>query len=192
MGNFYSSTIALFRYYKSLGEKAMAQLEDELLFKIPNDGSNPISVMVYHLEGNMLSRWTDFLSSDGEKPWRNRDREFQEKDTDRAALMEAWENGWACLFQALEAASGVPTDTVVYIRNEGHTVQEAIHRQLAHYAYHIGQIVYVARLLKGASFKSLSIPKGQSATYNAKMFNKEKSKTHFTDSWIGEDKNSTS
>jgi hypothetical protein len=129
----------------------------------------------------MLSRWTDFLNSDGEKTWRNRDDEFEDTLNTKEAVITAWNEGWDCLFQALDSIEDQDLERIVYIRNEGHTVLEAIHRQLAHYAYHIGQIVYLARMLKGNDWASLSIPKGASKAYNANKFNADKADRHFTD-----------
>lgn len=159
---FVESAIRYFRYYKKLGEGAMAQLNDEQLLIRPNEASNSIALIVYHLSGNMLSRWTDFLTTDGEKEWRNREAEFEEDYIDRSAMMEAWEKGWKCLFDALESLRPDDLLKVIYVRNEGQTVMEAIQRQLAHYPHHIGQILYQAKVIKGSEFKSLSIPKGQS------------------------------
>lgn len=163
---FVESAIRYFRYYKKLGEGAMAQLNDEQLLIRPNEASNSIALIVHHLSGNMLSRWTDFLTTDGEKEWRNREAEFEEDYIDRSAMMEAWEKGWKCLFDALESLRPDDLLKVIYVRNEGQTVMEAIQRQLAHYPHHIGQILYQAKVIKGSEFKSLSIPKGQSERYH--------------------------
>lgn len=137
-----------FRYYKSLGEKAMEQLDEPVLFIQPNDDSNGIATIVKHMWGNMLSRWTDFLTTDGEKPWRERDAEFENDLPTREAVMQKWEEGWNCLFNALSSITDNDLGMIIYIRNEGHTVLEAINRQLAHYSYHVGQIVYAAKLFK--------------------------------------------
>jgi hypothetical protein len=179
--NFLESSIKLFRYYKSLGEKAMAQLNDEELLTQPSEASNSIALIVHHLSGNMLSRFTDFLNSDGEKPWRNREEEFQIAYPDKKSLLEAWEKGWACLLDTLAKLKPEDLSKIIYIRNEGQTVLEAIQRQLAHYPSHIGQIIYQAKVLKGNGFSSLSIPKGGSADFNKKKFEEEKSIRHFTD-----------
>jgi hypothetical protein len=178
---FLESAIKLFRYYKKLGEGAMAQLDDDEVLRKPNEASNSIALIVHHLSGNMLSRWTDFLTSDGEKPWRNREAEFDESFPDKKSMMEAWEKGWRCLFQALENLKPADLSTVIYIRNEGQPVIEAIQRQLAHYASHIGQITYQAKIIKGDEFKSLSIPKGKSGDFNKEKFSQEKTRRHFTD-----------
>lgn len=177
-----------FRYYKSLGEKAMAQLDEKTLFHQPNEDSNSIATIVKHLWGNMLSRWTDFLTTDGEKEWRERDAEFENDLQSKEAMMQKWEEGWACLFDALASITDSDLSMIIYIRNEGHTVLEAINRQLAHYSYHVGQIVYAAKLLKNGGWESLSIPKNQSAAYNQEKFSQDKDKRHFTDEWLGDKK----
>ncbi|WP_442786960.1 DUF1572 family protein [Flavobacterium suncheonense] len=175
------SSKRLFLYYKTLGEKAMEQLEEEQLFFAANEDTNSIAVIVQHLSGNMLSRWTDFLTSDGEKEWRNRDSEFELNLKTREELLKVWEKGWNCLFKALDDLTEAQLSQIVYIRNEGHTVLDAINRQLAHYPYHIGQMVFYAKMLKKTEWTSLSIPKNKSNDYNADKFSKEKSTKHFTD-----------
>ncbi len=175
-----SSTISLYTYYKNLGEKAMAQCDDAALFYVPDAKSNSISVIIRHLHGNMLSRWTDFLTSDGEKEWRQRDQEFEETPATRAEIMQLWEEGWNCVFAALNQLTPADMETIVYIRNMGQTVEEAVMRQLAHYAYHVGQIVYLARWLNEGNWTSLTIPKGQSSKYNQAKFGPGKRVEHFT------------
>ena len=175
------NTINVFEYYKSLGEKAMAQITDEALFHMPDEKSNSISVIVKHLHGNMLSRWTDFLTTDGEKEWRDRDSEFEETIETREEVMKQWNEGWACVFSALATLQPEDFDKTVYIRNMGQTVLEAIMRQMAHYAYHIGQIVYLARLFNEGDWKTLTIPKGGSATYNKEKNAPGKRIEHFTE-----------
>lgn len=170
-----------FLYYKTIGEKAMAQLEPEQLFVAVNEDTNSIAVIVKHLSGNMLSRWTDFLTSDGEKEWRNRDGEFEQTLKTKEELMMLWDKGWNCFFDAINALTPEQLSQIIYIRNEGHTVMEAINRQLAHYPYHVGQIVFYAKMLKQSDWTSLSIPKNKSNDYNADKFSKEKSTKHFTD-----------
>ncbi|NJC27716.1 DUF1572 family protein [Neolewinella antarctica] len=155
-----------FAFYRSLGERAMEQLGEEELFFDDAAGSNSIAVIVKHLAGNMHSRWTDLLTSDGEKPWRDRDQEFVDDFADRAAL----ENAWNLLEAALLSLNETDLDRTVYIRAEAHTVYEAINRQLAHYAYHVGQIVLLAKQCKGENWVSLSIAKGQSEAFNASKF----------------------
>ena len=179
--NFLSSSKKLFLYYKGQGEKAIAQLSDEEVLQKPNDSSNSISLIVHHLSGNMLSRFTDFLTSDGEKSWRNREAEFEQTYPDKKTMMEAWEKGWAVLFTSLDSLEPEDLSKIIYIRNEGQSVLEAIQRQLAHYASHVGQVLYQAKILKGDGFKSLSIPKGGSAGFNKDKFNQEKERKHFTD-----------
>ena len=181
MESYLVSVIKQFEYYKSLGDKTFNQLTfEEILWKSDED-SNSISIVVKHIAGNMLSRWSNFLTEDGEKPWRNRDTEFDDTYTSYEDLIASWESGWTCLFSALKALKNEDLERIIYIRNEGHTVIEAINRQLAHYPYHIGQIVFLGRLLKRDEWQSLSIPKGNSSKYNEEKFNKEKERRHFTD-----------
>jgi hypothetical protein len=179
--NYLESVKKQFLYYKMLGEKAMEQLEPEQLFISTNEDTNSIAVIVKHLSGNMLSRWTDFLTSDGEKEWRNRDDEFENTIETKEELFQLWNKGWYCLFNAINPLTDEQLTTIIYIRNEGHTVIEAINRQLAHYPYHIGQIVFYAKMLKNTNWDSLSIPKNKSNSYNAEKFSKEKSIKNFTD-----------
>ncbi len=174
------NTIRLYDYYKGLGEKAMSQTKDEALWWAPDPKSNSISIIIKHLHGNMLSRWTDFLTTDGEKPWRDRDSEFEETIHTREEVNRLWEEGWACLFSALNSLSIDDLQKTIYIRNMGQSVEDAIMRQLAHYAYHVGQIVYLARLTNEGDWQSLTIPKGNSPTYNAEKFAQEKREEHFT------------
>ena len=178
--DFLQSTIKQFEYYKLLGERSFEQIDEEDLFWQFNADSNSIATVVKHLWGNMLSRWTDFLNSDGEKEWRNRDAEFENDISTREELLQKWNEGWACLFNALRPLQQEDLSKIIYIRNMGHTVTDAINRQLAHYAYHVGQIVYIARM-RAKDWKSLSIPKGQSQQYNKEKFAKPKRKEHFTD-----------
>lgn len=159
----------------------MAQLPDKGLFYEFNSESNSIAVIVNHLAGNMLSRFTDFLTSDGEKEWRNRDLEFVNPFQSREELLAKWEEGWKCLLDTLATLQPADLDGIVYIRNEGHTVTEALNRQLAHYPYHVGQIVFIAKMIKNQEWQSLSIPRNQSANYNAGKFAQEKVIRHFTD-----------
>ncbi len=169
-----------FQYYKLLGEKAISQLDHSELVKQTGENSNSIAVIVMHLSGNMLSRWTDFLTTDGEKPWRNRDREFTAVPISKDEILQKWKEGWDCFFNAVASLQTADLSTIIYIRKEGHTVLEAINRQLAHYAYHIGQIVFVAKQLKGTDFKNLSIPQDSSQLYNQEKFSCEKSIKNFT------------
>src|SRR5690606_35054863 len=179
------SVIKQFEYYKMLGDKTFAQLPDENLFWQYNEDSNSIAVIVKHLWGNMLSRWTDFLNSDGEKEWRNREAEFENDIQSKEEMVEKWEEGWSCLFATLKSLKEEDLNKIIYIRNQGHTVIEAINRQLAHYAYHIGQIVFIGKMLSD-EWNSLSIPKGGSQQYNSEKFSKPKENAHFTDEFLKE------
>lgn len=174
-----------FAYYRFLGEGAIAQLSEEELFRDDAAGSNSVAVIVKHLEGNMKSRWTDFLTTDGEKTWRNRDDEFVADFADRAALESAWAAGWGVLEKALRSIHPDEMEDIVYIRNEGHTVTEAMLRQLAHYAYHVGQIVLLGKQMKGNDWISLSIPRNESSTFNNGKFARSKGVRHFTDGLMG-------
>jgi len=171
----------LFRYYQQLGSEAMAQLpEEQDVFWLPSRESNSIAVIVQHLYGNMMSRWTDFLTTDGEKDSRNRDQEFELYVKDKAEMMDLWDKGWACLFEALTSITEQNQNRLVYIRQKGHTIDEALQRQLAHYAYHIGQIVFISRMRSQGNWNSLSIPKGQSMAYNKTAVQGGQRKEHFT------------
>jgi hypothetical protein len=166
--NYIASAIKQFTQYKNLGEKAMIQVPDEKIYWQYNPESNSIATIVKHLAGNMLSRFTDFFSSDGEKIWRDRDAEFENEEMTRAELMELWEKGWVCLFNVLNALTGEDLLKKIRIRTEEHTVMEAINRQLTHYAYHVGQIVFACKIISDGQWKSLSIPKGASKEFNIK------------------------
>lgn len=179
--SYLSSILKQFEYYKLLGDKTFEQLSQKDLFWHYNQQSNSISVIVKHMVGNMLSRWTNFLNEDGEKTWRHRDEEFIDTYTNKQELLKSWENGWNCLFEALKPLKTKDLERIIYIRNQGHTATEAINRQLAHYAYHIGQIVFLAKQIKAEDWQSLSIPKGKSSTYNEEKFKKDKEIKHFTD-----------
>jgi hypothetical protein len=170
-----------FLYYKTIGEKAIEQLEEEQLFITVNDDTNSIANIIQHLSGNMLSRWTDFLTSDGEKEWRNRDSEFDSIINSKEKLLKVWDAGWDCFLATLNSLTPEQLTAIIYVRNEGHTVVEAINRQLAHYPYHIGQIIFYAKMLKKDEWKSLSIPKNKSNSYNADKFAQEKRIKNFTD-----------
>jgi hypothetical protein len=159
-----------FEYYKQLGEQSMLQLPDEMLFWKANEEMNSIAIIVKHLWGNMLSRWTDFRTTDGEKPWRTRDAEFEQDVSSRVDVMKQWDQGWTCLFDALASIDDNNLEEVIYIRNEAHTILDAINRQIAHYSYHVGQIVFVAKMLQNDQWKSLSIPRNESDRFNAKKF----------------------
>ena len=160
---------ALFRYYKKLAERAMEQVADEELFAVLDGEANSIAIIVKHMTGNMRSRWTDFLTTDGEKPNRNRDGEFVDPPATRAALMADWEDAWACLFRAIEPLTEADLGRTVRIRGEAHSVMQAINRQLAHYPHHVGQIVLLAKHYAGERWQSLSVPRNQSAEFNRKV-----------------------
>jgi len=181
MNSYLESVKKQFTYYKFLGDQTFEQIADEKLFWKPNQECNSIATLVKHLNGNMLSRWTNFLTTDGEKANRNREKEFEEDLKTRTSLMLLWNQGWECLFKAIDTLTEGDLEKVIYIRNMGHTVQEAINRQLAHYPYHIGQIVFLGKLIQKDNWKSLSIPKGNSEVYNRVKFSKPKRKQHFTD-----------
>lgn len=181
MEDFLPNTMKLARYYKRLGEKTIEQLSTDEITWRPGLASNSISIIVKHLWGNMLSRWTNFLTEDGEKPWRDRDAEFEGEISTQEELLSKWNEGWKCFLDALEMLNAEDLSKTVYIRNEGHTVIDAIQRQMAHYPYHIGQIVYIGKLLRGEEWQSLSIPKGQSSSYNTDKFSQPKENRHFTD-----------
>jgi hypothetical protein len=181
MDSFLINILKLFTYYKSLGEKTFDQIPDKKLFWHYNEQSNSIAIIVKHLSGNMLSRWTDFLSSDGEKQWRRRDDEFENDLNTKEDLLMVWNKGWECLFDALNSLSEKDLNKTVYIRNMGQPVSEAINRQLAHYAYHVGQIVFIGKMIKNEAWQSLSIPKGNSKSYNHEKFKNPIQNKHFTD-----------
>lgn len=172
-----------FEYYKRIGNKVLERVPEEKLFWKPNEESNSIAVIVQHLHGNMLSRWTDFLTTDGEKEWRRRDAEFEDQPSTKEALTARWNEGWECLFRALDGLDNTDLEKIVYIRNLGHTVSDAINRQLAHYPYHVGQMTYIAKMICGPGWESLSIPKGKSTEFNAQQFAKPKQTGHFTDEY---------
>lgn len=179
--SYLSSIVKQFEYYKSLGDKTFKQLTDEEIHWQNNTESNSIAIIVKHVVGNMLSRWTNFLTEDGEKTWRKRDQEFVDTYKNKKEMLEAWNKGWDCLFNAIKPLEENQLEQVIYIRNQGHTITEAINRQLAHYAYHIGQIVFLGKMITNNNWKSLSIPKGKSISYNQEKFTKEKGRRHFTE-----------
>ncbi len=170
-----------FQYYKLLADKTMEQVPDEALFWQYNETSNSIAVIVQHMAGNMLSRWTNFLTTDGEKEWRNRDAEFENNISTRHDLLALWNRGWQCFLDALNQLTDNDLDKIVYIRNQQHTVADAINRQLAHYPYHVGQIVFIGKMVQNQNWASLSIPKGDSKTYNAQKFAQTQNTGHYTD-----------
>ena len=162
-------SIALFRYYKKLAERAIAQVDDEHLTAALDSEMNSIAVVVKHMAGNMRSRWTDFLTSDGEKPDRNRDSEFEDAPCTREALLAMWEEGWQCVFSAMEALSEEDLERTVTIRGEAHSVMQAINRQVAHYSYHCGQLVFLSKHFRRGDWQSLSVPRGQSSEFHRRV-----------------------
>ena len=173
--SYLQDSLAVFRYYKKLGENAMAQCPDEGLFQPLDAESNSIAIIVKHMAGNMRSRWTDFLTSDGEKRDRNRDSEFESPAVTREDLLKQWEAGWSHVFAALEPLNDADTTRTVTIRTEPHSVMQAVNRQIAHYSYHVGQIVYLAKHFAADHWKALTIPKKKSAGFNAAVASGQKS-----------------
>lgn len=182
--NYLDSTRKQFRYYQLLGTRTLAQLTDAQLAAAPDPGSNSIARIVDHLHGNMRSRFTDFWTSDGEKAWRDREAEFDTAYVDRATVEQKWADGWAVVLGVLDTMEPEQLARLVYIRQQGHTALEAINRQLAHYAYHVGQMVYLGKHLRGADWQSLSIPKGGSAAFNAAKQAQGRARGHYTDEFI--------
>ena len=171
--SYLKDALALFGYYKKLGERAMEQVSDQQLFEVLDEEMNSIAVIVKHMCGNMRSRWTDFLTSDGEKPDRNRDTEFVDPPDTRDGVMKLWEQGWGCVFAALKPLCDTDLERRVTIRGEDHSVMQAVNRQLAHYAYHCGQMVFLAKHFQYADWKSLSVPRNKSAEFNRRVLSKE-------------------
>jgi uncharacterized damage-inducible protein DinB len=167
--SYVEDSLTLFRYYKTLSEKAMAQATDEQLAEVLDPEMNSIAQIVKHMAGNMRSRWTNFLTTDGEKPDRNRDSEFTDPPATRQAVLALWEQGWQYLFSALEPLSEQDLARTVTIRGEAHSVMQAINRQMAHYSYHCGQIVLLAKHFKHNEWQSLSVPRGQSSGFNRRV-----------------------
>ena len=166
---FLQDSIKRFNYYKELGNKTFEQLEENDFFFQPNEASNSIAIVIQHLYGNMISRWTNFLSEDGEKHWRNRDAEFEPMQCSKQDLICFWNDAWKCLLDTLEGMQPADLEKIIYIRTEPLKVYDAILRQLAHYPYHVGQIVYIGRLVKDNSWHNLSIPKGATKVFNDSM-----------------------
>ena len=173
--SYIDDSLTLFRYYKKLADGAMAQITDEQLCESLDSEMNSVAVIVKHMAGNMRSRWTDFLTTDGEKPDRHRDFEFEEPPATRAALLAAWEAGWACLFGALQSLTDADLTRTITIRGEAHSVMQAINRQLAHYPHHVGQIVLLAKHFAGERWQTLSVPRRGSAEFNRKVASGEAS-----------------
>jgi hypothetical protein len=179
--DFLDSVKKQFAYYRHLGTQTIERLNDEQLLWRPDTETNSIGIVVKHLWGNMMSRWTNFLTEDGEKDWRKRDEEFENDGLAKVSILTMWNEGWNCLEQALDEITNDDLDRIIYIRNQGHTVMEALNRQLSHYPYHVGQIVFLGKMILGKEWTSLSIPKGNSQVYNADKFSKEQHRGHFTD-----------
>lgn len=159
----------VFRYYKRLGERAIEKVSDTELTTVLDSESNSIALIVKHMAGNMRSRWRDFLTTDGEKPDRNRDSEFEAPPLTRAEMLAVWEAGWNYVFEALDPLTDADLARTVTIRNEAHSVMQAINRQIAHYSYHVGQIVFLAKHVAGDGWTSLTVPRGKSADFNARV-----------------------
>ena len=168
-------------YKRQLGDQTFNQLDEQQFFQLPAGVDNSIAILIHHIAGNMLSRWTNFYTEDGEKPWRNRDKEFTNVFATKQEAISFWEKGWACLLEIIDSLTEDDLKRIVYIRNQGHTVVEAINRQLCHYSYHIGQLVFLGKSLQGEKWQSLSIPKNKSDQYNLGKFSKDKHRGHFTD-----------
>ncbi|MEO8129947.1 MAG: DUF1572 domain-containing protein [Bryobacteraceae bacterium] len=167
--SYLEDSLTLFRYYKGVAERAMTQVTDEQLNTLLDAEMNSIAVIVKHMAGNMRSRWTDFLTSDGEKPDRNREVEFMDPPATREELTAMWDQGWRCLFTALEPLTDADLARTVTIRGEAHSVMQAVNRQVAHYSYHCGQIVLLAKHFKSSEWQSLTVPRGQSAAFNQRV-----------------------
>lgn len=182
--NYLENAQKQFLYYRILAEKTFSQLEDKDLFMALGDDTNSIAVIVQHLSGNMLSRWTDFLTTDGEKSFRQRDEEFEVHIQTREEMMEAWRRGWECQNDGISTVNNGNFNTVITIRGINHTVLEAINRQIAHVSYHIGQIVLIGHAYKGGKWKSLSIARGQSKAFNDKHFEVDQNSKHWADATI--------
>jgi hypothetical protein len=171
--NFHADAVESFRNCKKLAERAIEQISDEEFFATIDEEANSVAIVVKHIAGNLVSRWTDFLTTDGEKPDRNRDAEFEMTDDSRKELMEFWERGWKILFDNIVPLTLEDFSRTVTIRGQEHTVVEALNRQLTHYSYHVGQIVLLAKHFKSASWNSLSIPKNRSAEFNKFLSDKK-------------------
>lgn len=178
------ATVKQFRYYEMLGTKSIERLSETEIFEHPAKGSNNMAMIVKHMVGNMLSRWTDFLTADGEKTWRNRDEEFADDLESKESVLAEWKKGWQCFYDAVLPLSDDDLNRTVLIRNQQHTIVEAINRQLAHYAYHVGQMVFLAKMKLGDKWESLSIAPGESKKYNEKKFTNKDQSGHFTDEFL--------
>ncbi|HSY32594.1 MAG TPA: DUF1572 domain-containing protein [Verrucomicrobiae bacterium] len=173
--SYLKDAVDLFRYYKRLGDGAIGQCPDEKLCAEIDPESNSVAIIVKHMTGNMRSRWSNFLTTDGEKPDRRRDTEFEDAPATRAEIVAMWDAGWNYLFEALTSLTDADLSRTITIRTEPHSVTQAINRQIAHYSYHVGQIVYVARHFAGSDWRTLSVPKKKSGEFNAQVASGEKS-----------------
>jgi len=183
VNHYKQNAIKQFQFYQLLAERTFSQIDEKTFFWQYNPESNSIAITAKHMAGNMISRWTDFLTTDGEKKWRNREGEFEVGSESRDDIMKLWQKGWQTLYNAIEEIDEGNFSQEVLIRNIPHSITEAVNRQIAHLAYHTGQIAYIGRMAKGSSWKSLSIPKGKSEEFNKKSFAQENRKEHFTDEW---------
>lgn len=165
--DFIDTAVRRLKYYKDLGDKTFEQLNDSDFHYQPTEESNSIAIIIQHMAGNMLSRWTNFLTEDGEKEWRQRDDEFEIHHYSKQQLLDLWEKGWSCFLTAIEPLNKKELKQIITIRKESLTVIDAINRQLTHYPYHIGQIVFIGKMIKNNDWKTLSIPKGDSKKYNS-------------------------
>lgn len=171
MGIFLESAIKRLNYYKGLAEKTFAQLSEQDFHFNPSEESNNIAVIIQHMHGNMLSRWTNFLNEDGEKPWRKRDAEFEDQNLNKEQLLTLWDEGWKCFLDALKPLSDADFEKTIFIRTVPLSVIDAINRQFAHYPYHVGQIIYVGKMIRNKKWQNLSVPKGKSEEYNNELKN---------------------
>ncbi len=181
MESYISSVERQLLYYRKLAEETISQLTYSQICWRADEEANSIAIIMNHMAGNMRSRFLDFLCSDGEKSWRDRDAEFEPQDVPLSQLLDMWNDAWDCVISTLKKITISDLERIVYIRNEGHTVVEAVNRQVAHYAYHVGQIVFIGRMLKGLSWQCLSIPRGRSTDYNDDKFSRDNGIRHFTD-----------
>ena len=185
--SYLNNAIRQFEYYKLLGEKTFDQINDEDFFWQYNENSNSIAILVKHLWGNQMSRWTDFLNTDGEKEWRDRDAEFENNLISKEDLLKKWQEGWTVFLDTLKSLNEGDLDKTIYIRNQGHSVMEAINRQMAHYPYHIGQIVFIGKMC-AENWNTLSIATGNSKAFNAAKFSLDKHQEHFTEEFVQDSK----
>lgn len=186
--NYLTATRKIFEYYQTIGRKAILQLTNEQLHRKYHPYDNNAATIIKHMVGNMKSRFTNFLNEDGEKPWRNREMEFVDTLLSKEDILKAWDEGWNLLLDTIDQITEEDLENqIVYIRNIGHSIIEALNRQLGHYAYHTGQLVYLAKSLSGEQWQSVSIPAGESESYNLQKFSQHKTRKFFADDFIGEE-----